>query len=123
MSGEHDGRPLGDDAIPASGGNRSRTGWTERRVVTVIAEAVLHERLLHDLRDWGVEGLTVVRAEGDPFGSRVGDVEGGFLRIECVVGAHVADRVLEGLSERYLGRFKVVAYDHAVRVVRGAKYP
>ena len=123
MNDEDDGRPRGDDAIPASDGNRSRTGWTERRVVTVIAEAVLHERLLHDLRDWGVEGLTVVRAEGDPFGSRVGDVEGGFLRIECVVGEHVADRVLEGLSERYLGRFKVVAYDHAVRVVRGAKYP
>jgi len=123
MSDEHEGRPPGDDASPGPGGDRARTGWTERRVVTVIAEAVLHERLLHDLRGWGVEGLTVVRAEGDPFGSRVGDVEGGFLRIECVVGEHVADRVLEGLSERYLGRFKVVAYDHAVRVVRGAKYP
>ncbi|MDZ7707893.1 MAG: hypothetical protein U5J97_08385 [Trueperaceae bacterium] len=97
--------------------------WTERRVVTVIAEAVLYERLLHDLRAWGVGGLTVVPAEGDPFGSRVGDVEGGFLRIECVVGTQVADRVLRGLSERYLSRFKVVAYDHAVRVVRGAKYP
>ena len=123
MSDEHEGRPPGDDASPGPGGDRARTGWTERRVVTVIAEAVLHERLLHDLRGWGVEGLTVVRAEGDPFGSRVGDVEGGFLRIECVVGEHVADRVLAGLSERYLGRFKVVAYDHAVRVVRGAKYP
>jgi len=123
MSDEHEGRPPGDDASPGPGGDRARTGWTERRVVTVIAEAVLHERLLHDLRGWGVEGLTVVRAEGDPFGSRVGDVEGGFLRIECVVGEHVADRVLEGLSERYLGRFKVVAYDHSVRVVRGAKYP
>lgn len=123
MSDESDERPNADEAITAPDGDRSRKGWTERRVVTVIAEAVLHERLLHDLRAWGVEGLTVVRAEGDPFGSRVGDVEGGFLRIECVVGTHVADRVLEGLSERYLGRFKVVAYDHAVRVVRGAKYP
>lgn len=123
MSDERDERPRDDDASPADDRDRSRTGWTERRVVTVIAEAVLHERLLNDLRGWGVEGLTVVRAEGDPFGSRVGDVEGGFLRIECVVGAQVADRVLEGLSERYLGRFKVVAYDHAVRVVRGAKYP
>jgi hypothetical protein len=48
--------------------------------VTVIAEAVLEERLLADLRRWGVGGLTLVRAEGDPFGSRVGDVEGAFLR-------------------------------------------
>lgn len=97
--------------------------FAERRLVTVIAEAVLEDRILHDLRSWGVEGLTLVRAEGDPFGSRVGDVEGGFLRVECVVGAQVAGQVLTGLAERYFGRFKVVAYDHPVRVVRGAKYP
>jgi hypothetical protein len=97
--------------------------FAERRLVTVIAEPVLQERLLSDLRGWGVEGLTLGRAEGDPFGSRVGDVEGAFLRVECVVGPQVAERVLAGLAERYFGRFKVVAYDHAVRVVRGTKYP
>lgn len=97
--------------------------WTERRLVTVIAEAVLEERLLADLRGWGVGGLTVVRAEGDPFGSRVGDVAGAFLRIECVVSDAVAGRILDGLADGYLARFKVVAYDHPVRVVRGSKYP
>lgn len=94
----------------------------ERRLVTVIAEAVLEERLMADLRRWGVGGLTLVRAEGDPFGSRVGDVAGAFLRVECVVSTEVAERVLSGLSAGYLERFKVVAYDHAVRVVRGTKY-
>jgi hypothetical protein len=102
---------------------RPVASFSERRLVTVIAEPVLQERLLGDLRDWGVEGLTLGRVEGDPFGSRVGDVEGAFLRVECVVGPQVAERVLAGLAERYFGRFKVVAYDHAVRVVRGAKYP
>ena len=100
-----------------------KPAWTERRLVTVIAEAVLEERLLADLRRWGVGGLTLVRAEGDPFGSRVGDIEGAFLRLECVVGEATAERVLSGLAARYLERFKVVAYDHPVRVVRGAKYP
>lgn len=110
---------MSDDARDGPGTTR----FTERRLVTVIAEAVLEERILRDLRAWGVEGLTLVRAEGDPFGSRVGDVEGGFLRVECIVGAEVAGRVLTRLAERYFGRFKVVAYDHPVRVVRGAKYP
>jgi nitrogen regulatory protein P-II 2 len=100
----------------------SEPRFAERRLVTVIAEAVLEDRLLHDLRSWGVGGLTVVRAEGDPFGSRVGDVAGAFLRIECLVAEATAERVLDGLKERYLTRFKVVAYDHPVRVVRGAKY-
>jgi len=97
--------------------------WSERRLVTVIAEAVLEERLLADLRRWGVGGLTVMRVEGDPFGSRLGDVAGAFLRIECVVGDTVAERLLAGLARDYLQRFKVVAYDHPVRVVRGEKYP
>jgi len=97
--------------------------YFERRLVTVIAEAVLEERLVADLRRWGVTGLTLVRAEGDPHGSRVGDVAGAFLRIESVVSGEVAERVLEGLERAYLPRFKVVAYDHPVRVVRGAKYP
>jgi nitrogen regulatory protein P-II 2 len=97
--------------------------FAQRRLVTVIAEAVLEERLLADLRRWGVGGLTLVRAEGDPFGSRVGDVAGAFLRIESVASDEVAERVLSGLAEMYLPRFKVVAYDHAVRVVRAAKYP
>ncbi len=100
-----------------------KPAWTERRLVTIIAEAVLEDRLLADLRRWGVGGLTVVRAEGDPFGSRVGDVAGAFLRLECVVGDATAERVLNGLAASYLERFKVVAYDHSVRVVRGAKYP
>lgn len=97
--------------------------FTERRLVTVIAEAVLEERLLADLRRWGIGGLTLVRAEGDPFGSRVGDVAGAFLRIECIASVEVAERVLTGLERSYLPRFKVVAFDHPVRVVRGAKYP
>lgn len=100
-----------------------KPAWTERRLVTVIAEAVLEDRLLADLRRWGVGGVTVVRAEGDPFGSRVGDIEGAFLRVESVVGEATAERVLNGLADHYLERFKVVAYDHPVRVVRGAKYP
>ncbi len=97
--------------------------FAQRRLVTVIAEAVLEERLLADLRRWGVGGLTLVRAEGDPFGSRVGDVAGAFLRVESVVSEEVAERVLGGLAATYLPRFKVVAFDHAVRVVRAAKYP
>ena len=101
---------------------RSVSEFAVRRLVTIVAEAVLEDRLLRDLRSWGVTGLTVSRAEGDPFGSRVSDVAGAYLRVECVVSGVVADRVLERLRGAYLERFKLVAYDHPVRVVRGDKY-
>jgi nitrogen regulatory protein P-II 2 len=99
-----------------------RERFSERRLLTVIAESVLEERLLGDLKRWGVHGLTTSRAEGDPFGSRVADVSGSFVRFECVVPSEVAERVLSALAEVYFPRFKVVAYDHAVRVVRAEKY-
>jgi nitrogen regulatory protein P-II 2 len=96
--------------------------FAERRLLTVIAESVLEERLLADLKRWGVHGLTTSRAEGDPFGSRVADISGAFVRFECVVPTEVSERVLTRLAEAYFPRFKVVAYDHAVRVVRAEKY-
>jgi nitrogen regulatory protein P-II 2 len=94
----------------------------ERYLLTVIAESVVEERLLADLKRWGVRGLTTSRAEGDPFGSRVADLAGAFVRCECVVPEEVSARVLEGLAASYFGRFKVIAYDHPVRVVRRDKY-
>jgi len=94
----------------------------QRLLLTVIAEGVIEERLLADLRRWGVRGLTTSRVEGDPFGSRVADVAGAFVRMECVVPEAVSTRVLEGLAEAYFGRYKVIAYDHPVRVVRRDKY-
>jgi nitrogen regulatory protein P-II 2 len=97
-------------------------GFAERRLLTVIAESVLEERLLADLKRWGVQGLTTSRAEGDPFGSRVADISGAFVRFECVVPSEVAEHVLTRLAAVYFPRFKVVAYDHVVRVVRAEKY-
>ncbi len=96
---------------------------SHKRLVTIVAEAVVEERLLRDLRAWGVTGFSVSRSEGDPFGARVADVEGAMVRIECIVGSDLAERVLEGLAELYLPRYKVIAYDHDVRVVRDDKYP
>lgn len=97
-------------------------GFEQRLLLTVIAEGVIEERLLADLRRWGVQGLTASRVEGDPFGSRVADVAGAFVRMECVVPHEVSTRVLEGLAAAYFGRYKVIAYDHPVRVVRGDKF-
>lgn len=96
--------------------------FAQRRLLTIIAEAVVEERLLRDLRTWGVGGFSVGRSEGDPFGSRVADVQGAFVRIECIVSDTTAEKVLNQLAQSYLQRFKVVAYDHPVRVVRGEKY-
>ncbi|MEI7458613.1 MAG: hypothetical protein WCK15_04340 [Pirellula sp.] len=92
-------------------------------LVTVIAESVLKERLVHDLRSVGARGYTLTDAEGE--GSRqrrVGEILGANIRIESIVSPEVADRLLQLISNEYFDRFAVIAYLSTVSVIRGEKY-
>ncbi len=89
----------------------------------MIAESVLKERLVHDLRSVGARGYTLTDAEGE--GSRqrrVGEILGANIRIESIVSPEVADRLLQLISNEYFDRFAVIAYLSTVSVVRGEKY-
>ncbi|MCY2978770.1 MAG: transcriptional regulator [Planctomycetota bacterium] len=92
-------------------------------LLTVIAESVLKERLVHDLRSVGARGYTLTDAEGE--GSRqrrVGEIFGANIRIESIVSPEVADRLLQLISNEYFDRFAVIAYLSTVSVIRGEKY-
>jgi len=96
---------------------------TTVKLVTIIAEAVLEDRLVRDVRRLGAKGFTrsAVHGEGSR-GRRVGDVEGANVRIECLVSAEVADRILSELAERYFENYAIVSFVKDVSVVRGDKY-
>lgn len=92
-------------------------------LLTVIAESVLKERLVQDIRDAGAKGFTITDADGE--GSRqrrVGEIFGANIRLETIVSAEVADRLLHVLSTEYFERYAVVAYLSTVSVIRGEKY-
>ena len=92
-------------------------------LLTVIAESVLKERLIQDVRDAGAKGFTITDADGE--GSRqrrVGEIFGANIRLETIVSAEVADRLLHILSAEYFERYAVVAYLSTVSVIRGEKY-
>ncbi len=93
------------------------------KLITIIAEAVLEERLVRDLRAAGAKGFTrsEVRGEGSR-GRRVGDVEGANVRLESLVSPEAADRILETLNENYFEHYAIVAFVEDVTVVRGDKY-
>jgi hypothetical protein len=96
---------------------------TQLRLVTIVAEAVLEERLLRELAQLGARGWTIahVRGEGSR-GTRTSGLEGGNVRIETLVAPDVAERVLDHLAEHYFRNFALIAYAHTVDVVRGEKY-
>ncbi len=91
--------------------------------VTIVAEAVLEERLLREIKALGARGYTVtdVRGAGNR-GIRASEWAGGNVKIETLVGPDTADRILAHLAERYFPHFAVVAYVENVEVVRGDKY-
>jgi nitrogen regulatory protein P-II 2 len=93
------------------------------KLLTVIAEAVLEERLLRDLREHGTKGYTLdqVRGEGSR-GVHASEWEGRNIKVETIVTDEAAQSFLLHLSREYFPKYAVIAYVQDVQVVRGEKY-
>jgi nitrogen regulatory protein P-II 2 len=92
-------------------------------LLTIVAEGVLRDRLLGELRAVGASGFTAAEVQGE--GSRqrrVSQFMGPNVKIEVVIGRDKADRLLEILSIDYFPQYAVIAYLSEVEVVRGEKY-
>lgn len=91
--------------------------------VTLVAEGVLEQRIVRELRELGAGGYTVsgVRGEGSR-GVRASDWEGDNVKVETLVGAGTADRILAHVAAAYFEHYAVIAWVTDVQVVRGDKY-
>jgi nitrogen regulatory protein P-II 2 len=96
---------------------------TPLKLVTVVGESVLSERLPAELRALGATGWTMSSAHGSGSrGMRSSVVPGDNLRIEVVVSESLADRILTVLATDYFPNYALVAWVSDVQVVRGDKY-
>ena len=99
------------------------TSTGSRKLVTIVAEAVLAESLVVTLDRIGVSGWTMTDARGrGSRGRRSGEIPGDNVCIETLVGPDTAERILEALAERYFADYAIVAWVADVAVVRGEKY-
>lgn len=88
-------------------------------LITIVAENVIEARLTAMLRDCGAKGWTITAARGEgPRSRRVGDLDGGNVRIESLVPHEVADVILSRLEEEYFPYYAVVAWVEDVEVRR-----
>lgn len=93
------------------------------KLVTIVAEPVLEERLVDALHRLGARGHTVVASHGaGSRGLRASDPPGEGVRIETVVGDDVAARILDHVAREYFAHYAVIAFVTRVEVVRGEKY-
>jgi len=93
------------------------------KLVTIVAEPVLEERLIEALHQLGARGHTVAEVRGaGSRGMRASDPPGQGVRIEVVVSEAVADRILDHVAQEYFPHYAVIAFVTDVAVVRGEKY-
>jgi nitrogen regulatory protein P-II 2 len=87
-------------------------------LVTIIAAFELEDRLVQDLRRLGVRGYTLGKVDGRGLhGSRMaGLVDAPNLRLEALVDAQMAARILERIATRYVDQ-PLMAYTHEVQAM------
>ncbi len=93
------------------------------KLVTIVAERVLQERLLRELKELGARGYTLTEVSGEGSrGVRASEWEGHNVKIETIVSTEVADRIIEHIASHYFQHYAVIVYAQPVEVVRGDKY-
>lgn len=94
------------------------------KLVTIICEAVLEERIVEVLHECGAHGYTAfdVRGSGRQ-GSRSADlVESGNVQIQVIVKPTVAAALLDRLHRELFAAYAMVAYESEVHVLRPEKF-
>ncbi|MCS7067138.1 MAG: transcriptional regulator [Meiothermus sp.] len=93
------------------------------KLVTIIAEGFLEEKLVREVKKLGAKGYTITPARGEGSrGVRASEWEGNNIRLETIVSPAVAEKILNRLAEVYFPNYAVIAFVENVEVVRGEKY-
>jgi nitrogen regulatory protein P-II 2 len=93
------------------------------KLITIVSEPVLTDRITAELRKLGAQGWTVTEGRGEGTrGLRASELPGVVSRIETVVSEAVAQKILDHVAQAYFPRYAVIAFVSTVEVVRGEKY-
>jgi nitrogen regulatory protein P-II 2 len=93
------------------------------RLVTIIAEDTLEERLVKSLISCGVTGYTLwnVRGKGS-YQDRTSPWEGENIQIESIMDDATADRVADSLSREFIDHHGFVLFLTDADVLRPGKF-
>lgn len=96
----------------------------KRKLVTIVAEAVLERWIEQDMLRLGIHGYTVVEARGaGAHGVRSAESEQDRnVRIEAICEERVAEAVVQHLFDKYSQNYAMVLYLTDVEVIRPGKF-
>ena len=92
------------------------------RLVTIVAERVVRDRILASIHNLGATGHTIQDVRGE--GTRRASLsrEAASVKIETVVPPDVAEKIVAHVAAAYFTHHSVIVYVNDVEVVRGSKY-
>jgi nitrogen regulatory protein P-II 2 len=94
-----------------------------KKLLTIVVEASLEQRIAKDLIAHGAKGFTVTTAHGQgPKNQRAGDLEGGNVKIESVVSDAILPTLLDALEKKYFEHYACTLWITDVQVLRGERY-
>jgi hypothetical protein len=92
------------------------------KLVTIVAEAALRQRLGETVMAAGGTGYTITDASGEGSrGMRSSEQAGRNVRVEAVLDTDSASRLVARLAETYFPHYAIVAWMSPVDVVRAAR--
>lgn len=93
------------------------------KLVTIVTERILEDRLLRTLVELGAKGYTLTQATGKGSrGVRASEWEGPDTKIETLVSEDVAQAILDHVADTFFEHYAVIVYVQDAAVVRGEKY-
>lgn len=94
------------------------------KLVTIICESVLEERVVTLLRRAGAHGHTAftVRGSGAQGERRADTAEAANVQLQVIVQPATAELVLRALRDELFSSYAMVAYESDVRVLRPDKF-
>ena len=96
---------------------------TTLKIVTIVTERILEDRLLRILTDLGAKGYTLMQVTGQGSrGVRASEWEGPDTRIETLVSQEVGEAIVSYIAEHFFEHYAVIVYMQDAEVVRGDKY-
>lgn len=94
-----------------------------RQLITIVAESVVEQKLIDDIKKCGAKGYSVshVRGEGVT-GKNTLDLNGPSIRLESVVTEKVAESILAMLADKYFEKYAVIAWITPALVARPDRF-
>ncbi len=93
------------------------------RLVSLVAERSLRDRLIADVRKLGATGYTLFDVHGEGTrGILPNALDGQSIKLEVIVPLEVAEEIVDHVAATYFEHYSLIVYVQEVKVVRSDKY-